>query len=37
MIPDLIISSGFKFLGYKVGKNYKKLPEKYIEKFTMNG
>ncbi len=37
MIPDLIISSGFKFVGYKMGKKYNKLPEKLVKKCSMNG
>lgn len=37
MIPDLFISSGFKFIGYKFGKNYKLFPAKLVEKFSMNG
>lgn len=36
LIPDLILTSGFKFLGYKAGQNYRKLPKKLVEKFTMN-
>ena len=36
LIPDLILTSGFKFLGYKAGQNYKKLPKSLIRKFTMN-
>lgn len=36
LIPDLILASGFKFLGYKAGQNYKKLPKILIRKFTMN-
>ena len=36
LIPDLILASGFKFLGYKAGQNYKKLPKSLIQKFTMN-
>lgn len=35
-IPYLIVSSGFKFMGYKLGTNYKKLPKKLIMKLTMN-
>lgn len=31
-----IIMSGFKFLGYRFGKNYRKLPKKLIKKWTMN-
>lgn len=37
MIPDLFISSGFKFVGYRLGKKYQKLPDKYVKKFSMNG
>lgn len=36
LIPDLILASGFKFLGYKAGQNYKKFPKSLIRKFTMN-
>lgn len=36
LIPDLILASGFKFLGYKAGQNYKKFPKILIRKFTMN-
>ena len=36
LILDLILASGFKFLGYKAGQNYKKLPKSLIRKFTMN-
>lgn len=35
-IPYLIVQSGCKYVGYLLGKNYKKLPEKYIMKLTMN-
>lgn len=35
-IPYLIVSSGFKFIGYKLGTNYNKLPKKIIMKLTMN-
>lgn len=37
MIPDLFISSGFKFMGYKFGKNYNLLPDKFVKKISMNG
>lgn len=37
MIPDLIISSGFKLLGYKMGKKYNKLPKKLVKKCMSNG
>lgn len=36
LIFSLIIKSGFKFLGYRLGKNYRKLPEWLIAKCTMN-
>ena len=35
-IPRLILQSGFKYLGYCLGKRYHKLPKKYILKLTMN-
>ncbi|MCM1048721.1 MAG: glycosyltransferase family 2 protein [Clostridiales bacterium] len=31
-IPNVIIKSGFKYMGYLAGKNYKKLPAKLILK-----
>lgn len=37
MIPDLIISSGFKYMGYKIGKRYDKLPEWMVQRFCING
>lgn len=36
LIPHLIIESGFKFIGYKLGYNYKKIPMKYIKKMSMH-
>lgn len=36
LVIDLVIKSGFKFLGYRVGKEYKRLPKKVILKCTMN-
>ncbi len=35
-IFDLILQSGFKYLGYKLGKNYEKLPKSLIKKCSMN-
>lgn len=35
-IPRLVIQSGAKFIGYKLGQNYKKLPGSLIEKISMN-
>ena len=36
LIPSLVTSSGFKFLGYRLGKSYKRLPMALIMKCTMN-
>lgn len=36
LIPDLFIQSGFKFLGYRMGKKYDKLPRFLVLRFTMN-
>ncbi len=36
LVPYLVYISGCKYLGYLAGKNYQKLPDKLIEKFTMN-
>lgn len=36
LIPDLILQSGFKFLGYKAGLRYEKLSKKTRSKFSMN-
>ena len=30
LIPELVVSSGCKYLGYKLGRNYEKLPKKMI-------
>lgn len=35
-IPDLIFQSGFKFMGYRFGKKYEKLPLWLIRKMSMN-
>lgn len=35
-IVDLLCQSSFKYLGYKLGYQYKKLPKKIILKCTMN-
>ena len=37
MIPDLIISSGFKFIGYRLGKKYYKFSDKFVKKCTFSG
>lgn len=36
LIPDLIVQSGFKYLGYKMGYNYDKLPKNLVIKCSMN-
>ena len=36
LIFDLVLKSGFKFLGYRMGKAYKKLPKWLVLKCTMN-
>lgn len=36
LIPDLILSSGFKFMGYQFGKRYDLLPKSLVIRFTMN-
>lgn len=36
LIPEFIIQSGFKYLGYKFGRNYKKLPLSIVKKLSMN-
>ena len=36
LIPDLIFQSGFKYLGFKMGYHYEKLPKWVILKVSMN-
>lgn len=36
LILDLVLQSGFKFLGYKAGCQYEKLPRGLIKKLSMN-
>lgn len=36
LIPDLILNSGFKYMGYQLGVRYDKLPEKLVIAFSMN-
>ena len=36
LIPKLILQSGSKYMGYLLGKNYKKLPKKWVLSWTMN-
>ena len=36
LLPDLVVKSGFKYAGYRLGKMYRRLPKKLILKLTMN-
>jgi len=36
LVVELVWKSGWKFLGYKLGKSYKKLPPALIRRCTMN-
>lgn len=36
LLVPLVMKSGFKYIGYKLGKNYRKLPRGFILKCTMN-
>ncbi len=36
LVPGLIVKSGFKYMGYLMGKRYRKLPEGLILSLTMN-
>lgn len=36
LIPDLVIKSAYKYMGYRKGKRYRKLSRKKILKYTMN-
>lgn len=36
LIPHLIIDSGFRFIGYKAGMNYKRIPMKLVKKMSMH-
>ena len=36
LIPELVLVSGFKFLGYQFGKRYHRLPRKLVVKWSMN-
>ncbi len=35
-IPKLFVQSGYKYMGYLLGKKYKKLPKKMVQKLTTN-
>ncbi|MCR4716444.1 MAG: glycosyltransferase family 2 protein [Lachnospiraceae bacterium] len=36
LIPKFIVQSGFKYMGYKLGSNYKKMPKWLIKKLSLN-
>ena len=36
LIPDLLISSAFKYFGYQIGKRYVHLPKSVVLRFSMN-
>lgn len=36
LIPDLILNSGFKYLGYQFGVRYNLLPKELVKRFSMN-
>lgn len=36
LIPDLILTSGFKYLGYQMGLHYDILPESFVLRCSMN-
>ncbi|MBH1940578.1 glycosyltransferase family 2 protein [Mobilitalea sibirica] len=36
LIPDLILTAGCKYLGYKLGFHYNKLPRDLVVRFSMN-
>lgn len=35
-IPKIITQNGAKYIGYRLGKSYKKLPKKWILKISLN-
>ena len=36
LLPELVCQSGFKFLGYRLGKKYERLPRWLVRKCSMN-
>ena len=36
LLPSLAVRSGFKYLGYRTGKNYRRLPRWIVKRCTMN-
>ena len=36
MVPKLVYQSGCKYIGYRMGKMYKKLPDKVVKWCSMS-
>lgn len=36
LIPEFFVRNAMKFLGYKLGKHYSRLPRSWVEKFSMH-
>ena len=36
LLPELVLQSGCKYLGYQLGKHYRLLPEQAVRRLTMN-
>lgn len=36
LLPEFLIRNGMKYIGYKLGKSYQKLPDWLIKKFSMH-
>ena len=36
LIPDYVIMCAFRFLGYKLGRNYEKIPKRIVVACSMN-
>ena len=36
LFPGFCVQCGFKYVGYLLGKNYRRLPRRWIMKITMN-
>lgn len=36
LIPGMLVKSGFKYLGYLLGKNYRRLPAWLVSRLTLN-
>lgn len=36
LLPGLIVNSGFKYIGYRLGKGYRRLPKAFVKRLSMN-